>query len=295
MNKPTTNCQESCMTTYASADEEIATRDRFAFGDNWTSFLEVIDDERIHQAMLSIQTVLKGKELVGRRFLDVGSGSGLASLAARKLGMQVASFDCDSVSVACTNRLKEAYCAGDPAWLVYQGSVLDTAFLAHLGAFDVVHAWGVLHHTNDMWAALENVLGVVSDRGSVIVALYNDQGVWSKVWKTIKAIYNKLPRLLRPLFVILIMVPCELRSVAVPLLKGKFKFVLQRWTRYGLDDGGRGMSRWHDMVDWVGGYPFEVSKPEDVFYFVTKRGFLLVELKTCAGELGCNEYVFEKK
>jgi 2-polyprenyl-6-hydroxyphenyl methylase/3-demethylubiquinone-9 3-methyltransferase len=52
------------------------------------------------------------------------------------------------------------------------------------------------------------------------------------------------------------------------------------------------MSVWHDLIDWVGGYPFEVAKPEEVFAFYRTKGFTLVKLKTCAGGLGCNEYVF---
>ena len=54
------------------------------------------------------------------------------------------------------------------------------------------------------------------------------------------------------------------------------------------------MSPWHDLVDWVGGLPFEVAKPEEIFCFYRDRGFQLVELVTCAGGLGCNEFVFRK-
>jgi 2-polyprenyl-3-methyl-5-hydroxy-6-metoxy-1,4-benzoquinol methylase len=282
------------MEKHASVGQEIAAGARFEFGKNWTSFLSEIDGVRIEQAMLSIRNLFIGKELAGKRFLDVGSGSGLMSLAARKLGMHVVSFDYDPASVACTNKLNEAHFPDDPAWIVRQGSVLDTSFLSGLGSFDFVYSWGVLHHTGDMWRALDNLFGLVADSGCVVVALYNDQGVWSKVWRIIKATYNKLPRYLQTLFVVLVMVPRELRIMTVPLLKGKWRFVWERWS--GDARGSeRGMSSWHDMVDWVGGYPFEVSKPEEVFYFFKARGFSLIELKTCAGELGCNEYVFEKR
>jgi 2-polyprenyl-6-hydroxyphenyl methylase/3-demethylubiquinone-9 3-methyltransferase len=52
------------------------------------------------------------------------------------------------------------------------------------------------------------------------------------------------------------------------------------------------MDRKHDLIDWVGGWPFEVSTPEEVFNFYRRRGFQLEALKTCAGGLGCNEFVF---
>jgi 2-polyprenyl-6-hydroxyphenyl methylase/3-demethylubiquinone-9 3-methyltransferase len=55
------------------------------------------------------------------------------------------------------------------------------------------------------------------------------------------------------------------------------------------------MSNWHDLVDWVGGYPFEVAKPEEVFDFCQKRGFVLERLKTVGGGLGNNEFVFAQR
>ncbi len=54
----------------------------------------------------------------------------------------------------------------------------------------------------------------------------------------------------------------------------------------------RGMSRVTDWLDWLGGYPFEVSKPEEIFEFYQQKGFSLAQLKTCGGGLGNNEYVF---
>jgi len=279
------------MKNSASPQHEIALGQRFEFGENWTRFLTTIDDARIGTAMMSIQRLLYGEELAGRKFLDVGSGSGLMSLAARSLGLQVVSFDYDPASVACTNKLKDTYFPGDPGWTICQGSVLDETFLSRLGTFDFVYAWGVLHHTGDMWTALDNVASLVAPQGLLVVALYNDQGVWSKVWRLVKATYNKLPRRLKSLFVVLVMAPRELEIMAVPILKGNFAYVSRQWSQ----SNTRGMSRWHDMVDWVGGYPFQVCKPEEVFYRFKRHGFMLTELKTCAGDLGCNEYVFEKK
>ena len=56
--------------------------------------------------------------------------------------------------------------------------------------------------------------------------------------------------------------------------------------------GRNGMSPWHDVVDWVGGYPFEVAKPEEVFEFCCQHGFVLKKLLTKGGGLGGNQFVF---
>jgi hypothetical protein len=56
----------------------------------------------------------------------------------------------------------------------------------------------------------------------------------------------------------------------------------------------RGMNAWHDLKDWLGGHPFEVSKPEQIFEFFKLKGYNLSKIRTVGGRLGCNEYVFRK-
>lgn len=85
---------------------EVSKGERFEFGANWTSFLQTLDSDRIYQAELSLREKLKVTELTGKTFIDIGSGSGLFSLAARRLGGKVFSFDFDPKSVACTRELK---------------------------------------------------------------------------------------------------------------------------------------------------------------------------------------------
>jgi len=81
----------------------------------------------------------------------------------------------------------------------------------------------------------------------------------------------------------------EIRSAVFRLLTSQDPLPFKHWAE---KKKSRGMSVWHDLVDWVGGYPFEVAKPEEIFEFYRMEGFTLVKLKTCAGGLGCNEYVF---
>ena len=57
------------------------------------------------------------------------------------------------------------------------------------------------------------------------------------------------------------------------------------------EPGPRGMSQWHDLIDWLGGYPYEVARPGEVVSFLRPRGFLLERLE-CTHGLGCNEFVF---
>lgn len=270
-----------------SAAEDV----RFEFGRNWQRFLSVVDEERIRQAQASLQTMLGLEDLTGVQFLDIGCGSGLFSLAARRLGAAVTSFDFDPRSVACTAELRRRYCGDDPSWTVRQGSVLDIEFMRSLGSFDVVYSWGVLHHTGAMWSAVEHAAQAVADGGRLFIALYNDQGARSAWWGRVKRTYNRLPRVLKPIYMLLFGAAFEAAAVAVAVARGKPGAVLDRWRNY---QNVRGMSRWHDVVDWVGGYPFEVAQPDAVFHFCRARGLTLVNLKTCGGKLGCNEFVFAR-
>lgn len=279
------------MTTEHAA--EIEAGERFAFGENWARFLQVLDDGRIAQAERSLKDMLAVDDLRGRRFLDVGSGSGLFSLAARRLGAEVRSFDYDPASVACTDELKRRYVPGDPRWSVGRGSVLDRDFVAGLGSWDIVYSWGVLHHTGAMWQALDNVVPLVAPGGKLFIAIYNDQGWRSRAWLVAKKTYNRLPAALRPLYTLAVMGPRQVGSFARACLKGRPLEYLSDIKHYA-ETSARGMSYWHDVVDWIGGYPFEVATPDAIIGFYRDRGFTLRRLVSRERQLGCNEFVFLK-
>jgi 2-polyprenyl-3-methyl-5-hydroxy-6-metoxy-1,4-benzoquinol methylase len=270
--------------------QEVRRGERFGFGENWRRFLDTVDEARIESAVASLRTWLGVSDLRGRRFLDAGCGSGLFSLAARRLGASVVSFDYDPDSCACTREIRERFGDGESDWVLSEGSVLDPEFLERLGSFDVVYSWGVLHHTGAMWRAVDLVARRVGPGGMLFIALYNDQGGASRRWLRVKRAYNALPAPLRFLVLWPSFVALWAKTFAIETLRG---YPGRGWREYA--STGRGMSPWRDVVDWVGGLPFEVCRPEQVLEALRDRGFTLLRMKTCAGGHGCNEFVFRRR
>jgi 2-polyprenyl-3-methyl-5-hydroxy-6-metoxy-1,4-benzoquinol methylase len=266
-------------------EQEVKNSQRFEFGKNWKSFLTTLNDQRIQTAKESIQKMLQVENLNNKSVLDIGSGSGLFSLSARSLGATVHSFDFDPNSVGCTTELRSRYFANDPNWKVEEGSVLDKKYMESLGKFDIVYSWGVLHHTGDMWNAIDNAAARVKEGGTFYIALYNDQGKISKIWKKVKEIYCSgllgkalISAIYIPYFFFLALVTCIIRR----------ENVFRTYSK------NRGMSVTHDWHDWLGGLPFEVASVAATFQFLKKRGFELENIRT-VNTLGCNEYVFAKR
>jgi 2-polyprenyl-3-methyl-5-hydroxy-6-metoxy-1,4-benzoquinol methylase len=264
--------------------EELAQGKRFPFGENWALFLERLDDARIDAAERSVRDLVG--DVDGLRFLDIGCGSGLFSLVARRLGATVHSFDFDPLSVGCARELKRRYFPDDPEWTVEEGSVLDRNYLEALGHFDVVYSWGVLHHTGHMWDALGNATLPVAPGGRLVIAIYNDQGWLSNAWKGIKRTYcsGRLGKAAVSAW----WVPTFYGAYAAyDLLRGR-----PPWRRSREHKADRGMSIYRDIHDWLGGYPFEVASVQAIFDFFAQRGFRLDGLTTVGGSSGNNEFLF---
>ena len=229
--------------------------------------------------------MLKVTDLRGKRFLDIGSGSGLFSLAAHRLGASVRSFDYDPQSVACTQELKSRYFPNSNQWIIETGSALDMDFLRRLGKFDIVYSWGVLHHTGDMWQAFGNVTELVDKNGLLFIAIYNRCKIASKFWWRIKKLYcsGAIGKI----------IAC---GVFVPyfFLRACAECVYHRKNIFAGYKHSRGMSLFYDWIDWLGGLPYEYASVDEIFNFYKARGFTLLNIKT-TNSTANNQFVFVKE
>jgi SAM-dependent methyltransferase len=260
---------------------------RFKFGANWSDYADRITEARIAEAEQSLAELMGRRRLDGLRFLDIGCGSGLFSLAARRLGARVHSFDFDHESVACSQHVRGKYWPSDSDWTIEQGSVLDRPYLERIGQFDVVYAWGVLHHTGDMWTAIENACQRVTAGGALVIALYRRTRTCG-FWTAEKRFYASAS----PLTQTAIRVPYQAAYLLRIALSGKNPASFVR--NYSCN---RGMTFQNDTHDWLGGYPYESTTPDEVVRFLTERGLRVEHLPTLDPGWGffgthCDEYVF---
>ncbi len=252
----------------------------FDFAKNWDAFSnQVLDERRVQIATQSLKKLLNQQTLDGCSFLDVGCGSGLFSIAASQMKANpVVGIDINPGCIDVSERNRTDLAPGAMIRFA-QVSALDTDALERLGYFDIVYAWGSLHHTGSMWESIRLVGQRVTLGGTYILAIYN-RHFTSPIWRQIKKLYNNVPRLIQKVMGFI------------------FAGVIY-WAKFAVTGRNplqkeRGMDFWYDVIDWIGGYPYEYATPEALQAFVVGQGFRLVLFIPANVPTGCNEFVFER-
>ena len=253
----------------------------FSFGENWQDYLKNASEREVDRAKRDIEEWLDPISISGKAIIDIGSGSGIHSLAFYLLGAEeICSFDFDQLSVDATKTLWEKE-GRPPNWRIFHGSILDEEWIKSLGKFDIVYFWGVLHHTGAIWDAFEKSISLIKTGGILWISLY-----------------AKGPRYVKDL---------ELKKkYNSSSSRGKHRMISKRIGRLMLgrlkhfqnpftwnENTERGMNVYHDVVDWLGGLPYEVASEDEVLRFGRKYG-LVLERITVRKEGGCSIYVFSR-
>ena len=277
------------------------TKITFSFGRNWVDYVNNFLDEKILNTVKeSLLKYLPEDEYRDKTFIDIGCGSGIFSFNALRLGCKkVISFDIDKYSIEATRIVKEKFSHLLPKnyqWEIFEGSILDEDLVNKLkGQGDIVYSWGVLHHTGDMKRAIQNAAKMVSPNGYFIIAIYN-RVPSSEFWLRVKKFYNQSSLIIKKIMVYSVFI--------LGILKRK---LLGQATE-SLFSRERGMSIFYDVIDWLGGYPYEYATFEEIKNFVEKLGFDLIKApkklpsppKTFLNRFsphytGNNEFIFRKK
>ena len=256
---------------------------RFLFGKNWQSYAKsALTQERVDHARVAFRNLLGDIPLENQSFLDIGFGQGLSLSLASEAGAKVLGVDIDSDNLEALNvTYKKVGLAEKPNIMIQ--SILDTAGLEKpelKEGFNIVHSWGVLHHTGDMALAVKNATSLVKEKGYFVLAIYNRH--WSSLsWKMIKWFYCFSPQLLKNIMI----------TIFYPII------YFAKWCVTGRNpkDKMRGMDFFYDVIDWVGGYPYEYASVEEMKKMVEAHGFKCIKSIRANVPTGCNEFVFVKE
>jgi SAM-dependent methyltransferase len=265
---------------------------QFKFGRNWKAFSErALTIAKVEEARKDFAELFRGLDLRGRSFLDIGFGQGLTLLIAASSGARAVGCDIDPLCAEVIRENQAHYFAGlsarTPSILV--GSILDDIFVAKLRTmsghparegYDLVHAWGVLHHSGNMACAIRNAAALVTPGGHLVIAIYNRHWT-SPAWKGIKWLYNNSPFLIQRLLLKFFYPVIYLAKLLV--------------TRQDPRKQTRGMDFYYDLVDWIGGYPYEYATVEEIKALVESFEFRLQRLIPASVPTGCNQFVFAKQ
>jgi SAM-dependent methyltransferase len=256
---------------------------KFSFGQNWLSYSSsALDEDRIALAREAFRLLTRGIQLRNARFLDIGFGQGLALFFAGEAGADVHGIDVDPICVEALEATQRFFPnASRPE--VEVASILDNDFVRAQkanGGFDVVHSWGVLHHTGNMDAACRNTAAILKRGGFLIISIYNRHWT-SPLWKALKFIFNRLPRILQNGMALLLYPIFYLRARSLANSEGALAL--------------RGMDLRHDIQDWLGGYPYEYASPGEIQNRFSELGFRMLRCTPTKGFTGCNEFVFRKE
>jgi len=268
----------------------------FAFGQNWSDYAEKIQDDQIIEAKNALQRLLGNEALVGKRFLDIGCGSGVHSLAALQLGAaEVVAVDLDPESVNTTERVLRRSAPAGASYRVIQRSVFNLN-IADLGSFDVTYSWGVLHHTGKLYEALARAAAMTAPSGLFVFALYRKTWLcrfWTIEKRWYAAASAKRQEYARRTYIRLFRIGLVLTGRRFATYKEEYR-------------SNRGMDFCHDVHDWMGGYPYESISSREVDDLMTSTGFharrlFLSGMRKIFGRnvglfgSGCDEYVYVRK
>jgi 2-polyprenyl-6-hydroxyphenyl methylase/3-demethylubiquinone-9 3-methyltransferase len=247
----------------------------FTFGKNWLDYVNTRLSIGVVESHLSSLVGLYrsiGFSVSGKSIIDIGCGSGLSSLCfALQEASKIISIDIDDDSVSAANELRlRTPPKNKKEWTVHKSSVFDLRSDAE--KFDIVYSWGVLHHTGNVWEAIRKCRDLVAPDGLLHLALYRSGDRYSEHLRQ-KIRFADMDR-----------------EEKCTLLYQYLDSIFMSKGASVFDSDERGTNRFHDALDWFGGFPYEVVDPDVLCAYLANSGFKKLFFRD-ASQGGCFTYI----
>ncbi len=130
----------------------------------WTEYIPEYEASEKHWKIF-----YSAEEVQGKSVLDAGCGTGIFSIIFSNNGAgHVTGIDISEGSLKTAKNLKEKFNLSHTEFL--QQDMLVLPFPDEI--FDIVWAWGTVHHTTDPFRAIEELIRVLKPGGSILLAVY---------------------------------------------------------------------------------------------------------------------------
>lgn len=168
-------------------------------------------------------------EVAGKKVLEIGCGAGLLASHLAKNGAILSAVDLTEAGVQLTRRRFEL------EGLTGDIRQMDAEKLAFADAtFDYVVSWGVIHHSGNMQAILDQIQRVLKPGGKAYLMVYNRSSlryqVYCRVWlgvarmRLLKASLEKIAGSITDGFIARHLTTTEFRKMAHGFSDAKFSF-----------------------------------------------------------------------
>jgi len=148
----------------SNSHDIVASRVKRFYDDLWTRYTPAYDSCCEH-----VELFFSDAEIEGKRILDAGCGMGVFSVVFGKKGAaRVIGIDLSEEGVRRAQRAASHFNLSNVEFR--EGNILRLPYPD--GSFDIVWSWGTLHHTAEPLKALEELIRVLKNGGTLFVTLY---------------------------------------------------------------------------------------------------------------------------